>query len=84
MHLVFVELSLQSFECRPYGLNFINWLLVDGSYQCLLFEWDKCFVASLIEVDGLDEQIINFCCKFDLRDGFVVLDILLQNVGKFT
>ena len=77
MHLVFVELSLQSFECGPYGLNFIHRLLVDGCYQSLLFEWDECFVASLVEVDGLCEEIIDFCCKFDLGDGFVVLDVLL-------
>jgi hypothetical protein len=77
MHLVFIELGLQSFKGRPYGLNFIDWLLIDGCYQSLLFQWDECFIASLVEVDGLGEEIINFCCKFDLWYGFVVLDILL-------
>jgi hypothetical protein len=34
-------------------------------------------MASLVEIDGFGEQIINLCVHFDLRDRFVVFDILL-------
>lgn len=84
VHLILIELSLQGLQRWSYSVHFVHWLLVYGGYQGLFFQRNQHFEASFIKWDWFLEEPIDFTGNAGFREGFIVLDVLLQNVGEVT